>query len=88
MTTTRAAKYLNGADIGKTIELPTRPLRLTATIAQVEHTSDYTRVLLDPPAQNGVHTLTLRNTVEVTLTGEPSPPTTDPHGLNTRKGQR
>lgn len=84
MTTTRAAKYLNGTDTGKTI---TSPTRITGIIATVEHNVAYTRVRLDPPADDGTHALLLKHNSEVTVTGQPSPHSDDPHGINTRKSQ-
>jgi len=87
MTTKRAAKYLNGADIGKTASFVYPPAftsrRVEVEIASIEHRAGQTKIRVPNrswywvPADH-----------EVTLHTPQSPPTSDPHGINTKKDQQ
>lgn len=79
MTTTRSAKYLSGADIGRTIEfLGKEPgsgltYRTTGTISAVEHEDDCVSI----DTGNGYRLI--RSDEPVTIAGTNTPPKLDLH---------
>lgn len=83
MTTTRAAKYLNGADIDKKFSIKGWPT--PRTILDIRHYSSRVEVSCFHPAINKIVQVLIPREEEVTIYTPPSPPTDDPHGINTRK---
>ena len=83
MTTTRAAKYLNGADIGKKFSIQDGPA--PRKILDIRHYSSRTEVSCFDPAIGTIVKALVLPEEEVTIYTPPSPPTDDPHGLNTKQ---
>jgi len=82
MTTKRAAKYLNGADIGKKFSIKGWPT--PRKILDIRHYSSRTEVSCFHPAIGAIVQALVLPEEEVTIYTPPSPTTDDPHGLNTK----
>lgn len=82
MTMIRAAKYLNGTDTGKRIQTADMPH--PQRLVRVSHTRHGVEIVTSDLHNIPTKTI-MGHDIEVTITGQPSPPTDDPHGINTRR---
>lgn len=58
------AKELSGLHIGKTV---TSPIGISGTIDTIEQAETCTRVHLNPPTPDGIHTLELNHNTPITI---------------------